>query len=121
VNAGHNPPVLIHDGKAAFPEMEADLILGLMDDEEYHTQTLHMKKGDILFLYTDGVTEAVDTDRKLYGEERLIGTLNETAPESGDICGSVCRAVTDSVKGFAGGAPQADDMTMLCLYYNGGE
>ena len=119
VNAGHNPPVLIRDGKAEFLKMKTDLILGTMDDAEYQTQSLKLRKGDILYLYTDGVTEATDTNSGFYGEKRLIAALNGISPNEEDICGTVCRKVSDSVAQFAGGAPQADDITMLCLSIKG--
>jgi len=120
VNAGHNPPVLIRNGKAEFLKMKTDLILGMMDDAEYQTQSLKLRKGDILYLYTDGVTEATDTNSGFYGEKRLIAALNGISPNEEDICGTVCRKVSDSVAQFAGGAPQADDTTMLCLRFKGG-
>ena len=119
VNAGHNPPVLIRDGKAEFLKMKTDLILGTMDDAEYQTQSLKLRNGDILYLYTDGVTEATDTNSGFYGEKRLIAALNGISPNEEDICGTVCRKVSDSVAQFAGGAPQADDITMLCLSIKG--
>ncbi len=119
VNAGHNAPVLIRDGKAEFLKMETDLILGIMEDVRYNTQSIQLRKGDILYLYTDGVTEATDTNSVLYGEKRLIAILNGISPDEEDICGKVCRKVSDSVAQFAGGAPQADDITMLCLHYKG--
>ncbi len=121
VNAGHNPPAIIRGGRAGFMEMEADLILGLMDDEQYRTQSLKLVKGDILFLYTDGVTEAVSTDKKLYGGERLTECLSGMSAGEGNICADVCRRVAQSVELFADGAPQADDITMLCLHYKGTE
>ena len=72
--------------------------------------------GDILFLYTDGVTEATDTANRLYGEERLQAGLNgmtDTKPEA------LCKTVLADVDRFAGEAPQFDDITMLCLRYRG--
>ena len=111
--------MLIRDGKAEFLKMKTDLILGMMDDAEYQTQSLKLRKGDILYLYTDGVTEATDTNSGFYGEKRLIAALNGISPNEEDICGTVCRKVSDSVAQFADGAPQADDITMLCLSTKG--
>ena len=116
-NAGHNPPVLVRDGKAEFIEMENDLIFGVMDDADYMSQTLTLKENDLLFLYTDGVTEATNAVRELYGEKRLLETLGGIVPEGEDICEEVCRRVTDSIDKFVAGSPQADDITMLCLLY----
>ena len=116
-NAGHNPPVLIRNGQAEFLDMETDMILGVMDGEVYMSQTLKLQKGDVLFLYTDGVTEAVDESMTLYGEARLLEALNSFTPEDGDVCQSICAHISQSVADFVKDAPQADDMTMLCLSY----
>ena len=74
---------------------------------------------DLLFLYTDGVTEASNMAKELYGEKRLLEALMGIVPEKGNICELVCRRVKASVDAFAAGVPQADDITMLCLYYRG--
>ena len=118
-NAGHNPPILIRDGQARILEIDSDLILAVMDDAEYKTQTLKLEPHDLLFLYTDGVTEASNGAKELYGEKRLLEALMGIVPEKGNICELVCRRVKASVDAFAAGVPQADDITMLCLYYRG--
>ncbi len=118
-NAGHNPPVLIRDGQARILEIDSDLILAVMDDAEYKSQTLKLEPHDLLLLYTDGVTEASNGARELYGEKRLLEALSGIVPEEDNICELVCRRVKASVDAFAAGAPQADDITMLCLYYRG--
>lgn len=117
-NAGHNPPVLIRNGTARFLEMKVDLILGIMEDSEYETQTLQLQEGDILLLYTDGVTEAVSSSRELFGEKRLLALLSEAVSGTDDVCRTLCRRVSEAVEAFADGAPQADDITMLCLCYH---
>ena len=116
-NAGHNPPVLIRNGQPSFLEMDSDLILAVMDDAEYKSQTLTLEPNDLLFLYTDGVTEAASEAKELFGEKRLLEALNGVVPEGDNICELVCQRVKASVDAFAAGAPQADDITMLCLYY----
>ena len=116
-NAGHNPPVLIRNGQPSFLEMDSDLILAVMDDAEYKSQTLTLEPNDLLFLYTDGVTEAASEAKELFGEKRLLEALSGVVPEGDNICELVCQRVKASVDAFAAGAPQADDITMLCLYY----
>ena len=118
-NAGHNPPVLIRDGQASFLEMDSDLILAIMDDAEYSSQVLPLEPQDLLLLYTDGITEAINEAKELYGEKRLLESLGGIVPEEDNICELVCRRVKDSVDAFSAGASQADDITMLCLYYRG--
>ena len=76
INAGHNPPVLIRDGKAEFLKQKANLILATFEWAPYREQTLQLQPGDMLFLYTDGVTEAINSDEELYGEERLLEVLS---------------------------------------------
>ena len=123
-NAGHNPPVLIRDGKAEFIIMKPGLMLAGMDETIYRQQKLQLQKNDILFLYTDGVTEAMDPDEEQYGEERLIRLLSfgddYPAPSGNNgIPGAICEMVTADISAFVRGAEQSDDITMLCLRYLG--
>lgn len=99
-NAGHNPPVLIRDGQASFLEMDSDLILAIMDDAEYSSQVLPLEPQDLLLLYTDGITEAINEAKELYGEKRLLESLGGIVPEEDNICELVCRRVKDSVDAF---------------------
>ena len=117
VNAGHNPPVLIRNGKAAFIEQRANLTLAAMENIKYREQTLQLEHGDILFLYTDGVTEATDADNQLFGNDRLLQTLSRAFSTDMEGCREVCETVKEDLDRFVGEAPQFDDITMLCLYY----
>ena len=123
-NAGHNPPVLIRDGKAEYVVLKPGLMLAGMEGMTYKEQTVQLQKGDILYLYTDGVTEAMDHDENLYGEDRLIELLsfgdNYPEPAGGNgIAGAVCELVSKDVEKFTNGAEQSDDITMLCVRYLG--
>ena len=125
-NAGHNPPVLIHNGKAEYVILKPGLMLAGMDGVRYKEQTLQLEKGDILYLYTDGVTEAMDKDEEQYGEDRLQKLLSfgENYPvpsEENGIAEPVCNMVTADVAAFTNGAEQSDDITMLCIRYIGGQ
>ena len=123
-NAGHNPPVLIRDGKAEYVILKPGLMLAGMDGMMYKEQEVQLQRGDILYLYTDGVTEAMDAEENLYGEDRLIELLsfgdNHPAPsgENG-IAGAVCELVSADINRFVQGAEQSDDITMLCIRYLG--
>ena len=124
-NAGHNPPVLIRDGKAEYVILKPGLMLAGMDGMIYKEQQLELKKGDILYLYTDGVTEAMDADENQYGEDRLLKLLSfgddYPAPsEDNGIAGAVCELVAKDIEAFVQGAEQSDDITMLCVRYLGG-
>ncbi len=125
-NAGHNPPVLIHGGKAEYVILKPGLMLAGMDGVRYKELTLQLEKGDILYLYTDGVTEAMDKDEEQYGEDRLQKLLsfgeNYPAPSAANgIAETVCDMVTADVTKFTNGAEQSDDITMLCVRFLGGE
>ena len=115
-NAGHNPP-LLRSGSEDFRFLKAPgLVLGGVDDFEYTCQEIDLHKGDRLFLYTDGVTEATDSNKKLYGDERL----KKYADAHGDV--SLTEALTGlraDIDAFVGDAEQFDDMTMLLLEYRG--
>ena len=119
VNAGHNPPVLIRDGQAAFLEQESNMVLAAFESFPYCEQVLQLEPGDLLFLYTDGVTEATNAARELFGDDRLIQALSASFGEGESACRSVCSTVKQKVDEFVDGAPQFDDITMLCLYYGG--
>ncbi len=115
-NAGHNPPLLLGAGDWEYKRSRPGLVLAGMEGVQYKSGSLQMEPGDVLFLYTDGVTEATDTANQLFGEERLKACLNgmtDAKPEA------LCKAVLADVDRFAGEAPQFDDITMLCLQYRG--
>ena len=121
VNAGHNPPVLIRGNKAEYIQQKASMILGVFEGVPYKEQTLQLMPGDMLFLYTDGVPEAINEEEEQYGEERLLAVLSEPAEAGGDICRDTCVRVREDVRRFVGGAEQFDDITTVCLYYTGGK
>ena len=121
VNAGHNPPVRIRDGHAEFITQKVNLALAAMEGVPYRVQTLTLKPGDLLFLYTDGVTEAADTAEALFGNDRLLSVLSQPFGSGEEACRKVCESVKKAVSDFSEGAPQFDDITMLCLYYSGAD
>ena len=118
-NAGHNPPFIRHgDGSVEMVKSRPDLVLAGMEDIRYRTNTVQLKPGDLLYLYTDGVTEATDVANNLYGEARLEAVLQQK--NVGDV-ETVCRQVKENVDSFVGDAPQFDDITMLALKYTPAE
>ena len=80
----------------------------------YHCGSLRLEPGDRLFQYTDGVTEATNRDKELYGMERLKETLCRHA---GDRPEALLTHVKRDIDAFVGEAPQFDDITMLCMEY----
>ncbi|MBO4384611.1 MAG: SpoIIE family protein phosphatase [Clostridia bacterium] len=112
ISAGHNPPSVITSDGAVFLKRRNGFVLGGMEDVKYREETYEMKKGDALFLYTDGVTEAENKDHELFGEDRLKACLDGAyGSDPGGVIGSVKASVAEHVKGFS----QFDDMTMLCI------
>ena len=115
VNAGHNPPLVRHkNGEFEYLRTRPNFILAGMDRTKYKKYELTLEKGDEIFVYTDGVTEAADTDNKLYGENRLKTVLSSSCGAAEDLC----RTVRADIDQFVKGAEQSDDITMLCVKLN---
>ena len=116
-NAGHHPPcVLRAGGRLEVIQGPRSLGLCLAKDFDYAAAELTLHAGDTVFLYTDGVTEAVDGARAQFEEERLYACLDGGG---GRGPAEVIRRVLRAVEEFSGGAAQADDITMLALQYAG--
>ncbi len=114
-NAGHNPPVIMKNGKIDYLRCPPGFVLAGMEGYDYREFELDLNKGDKLFLYTDGVTEAANGEHKLYGEERLINTLKSLEIQGG--CADVIRQVRQDIDLFVGDEEQSDDLTMLAFDY----
>ncbi|MBD5519913.1 MAG: SpoIIE family protein phosphatase [Lachnospiraceae bacterium] len=117
VNAGHNPPLIGNKEKGySYVKERSGFVLAGMDGIKYVQKKIRLKRGDTIFLYTDGVSEANNEGGKLYGEERLLTLLNDcrkTKPEA--LIDNVWKAVQK----FQGKAEQFDDITMLAINYHG--
>ena len=112
-NGGHNAPCIIHqDGKAELLSVTPNFIVGVMDGIKYEGGELTIGNGETLVLYTDGVTEAVNTALEEYGENRMIATLGSL---TGKTCRNIIDGLLDNVRQFAGEAEQSDDITILAL------
>jgi sigma-B regulation protein RsbU (phosphoserine phosphatase) len=116
-SAGHNPPLLLRAGlkpeRLVVPETT---FLGVFEDSAYATMTNRLEAGDALFLYTDGVTEAMNAGGEAYTEERLcrlLENLSGAHPER--MVGEAVRSVQE----FTGEAPQWDDITVLAVRFKG--
>lgn len=118
-NAGHNPPLVKHtDGTFEYLKSRPGFVLAGMEGVRYRKNELQLKPGDVIYLYTDGVTEATDINNQLYGEERLSTVLDTNKEQNTQI---ICDEVKKDVDIFVGEAPQFDDITMLALKFNGSE
>ena len=116
-NAGHELPILKErDGSFELVRDKHGLVIGAMEGIPYRDYTLQLHPGSKLFLYTDGLLEATNASNELFGAERALDALNrakDAAPQE------LLEFVDADVKRFVGDAPQFDDLTMLCLQYNG--
>lgn len=109
VNAGHNPPLIKRaDGSVEWVRSRGGLALAAMRGVPYQKHVCRLGPGDSIFLYTDGVTEAMNADGELYGENRLETMLKQTSRR-------FVTEVEGAVSSFADGTVQSDDITMLAL------
>ncbi|MBR2069442.1 MAG: SpoIIE family protein phosphatase [Candidatus Gastranaerophilales bacterium] len=115
-NAGHNPPLLRHkNGMYEFFKLEPNLPLGAIGKFDYQTYKTNFEENDIIFLYTDGVTEAFNDKGEMYGETRLIEFLNKNKNE-GDVKELIIKMKSE-LKEFANSSEQSDDITMIAFNY----
>jgi sigma-B regulation protein RsbU (phosphoserine phosphatase) len=113
VNAGHNPPLLYRAGAAA-PETlpRTGMVLGIDDAMEYGQQSLQLAPDDLLLLYTDGVTDALDPAGELFGETRLeqfVAARRDLPSEQ------ILHELMAAIQAFSGGGPPFDDITLVLL------
>ena len=114
-NAGHEYPVLMQpDGRFDIYKDKHGFVIGGMAGLKYKEYSVEMKPGSKLFLYTDGVPEATDSENQLFGTERMVAALNEKSDGSPR---EILKTVRNSVDAFVKDAEQFDDLTMLCLEF----
>lgn len=115
INAGHNRPfVTTESGEFEMLPAKANLALGMMEDISYKEQHFKLSKGNCIYLYTDGVTEALNVEQEFFGDRRLKEVLNKHMKESCCVDKFV-EAMYEEVDTFAAGEKQADDITMVYL------
>ena len=114
-NAGHNPPLLKRkNGNYEYLKSKAGFVLAAMNGMKYSENSIVLEPGDKLFAYTDGVVEATNKDKELYGESRLADFLNE---HQDDDARTTCELVKENVDEFYKGVAQFDDITEMSLIY----
>ena len=129
VNAGHNPPIFIaeqpgEDGRRThYLHTKPGLVLGVMPGIKYRSETLQLKPGDALYLYTDGITEQPDASNELFGEDRLETDLASMiaggTPLFDGARSRLLGAILACVRAHGLGVEQADDCTQLIIRFNG--
>jgi len=109
---GHNPPILLPAQGQPVYEPSGGMPLGVFDDAKFGQRQLDLKPGETLLVYTDGVTEAMNPKRELFGEERLKGAIQG---QSGLSPEKLTQRVVAEVARFASGAEPSDDITLLAI------
>jgi len=112
-NAGHNPPLLLRAGATDFGRlMPTGVALGAASEQEYGAEQVTLLPGDLLVLYTDGVTEAINGSNEEFSEARLMETVLSVREHSSR---EIIREIRDVIDEHAGGEPQFDDITLMVL------
>jgi sigma-B regulation protein RsbU (phosphoserine phosphatase) len=116
-NAGHNPPLIMRAGERfEMLEVKPGFVLGGISDIKYASGKTKLNAGDVLYLYTDGVTEAENEKEELFGEKRMLAAADSAR---GGSMQNLVEKIRGAIDKFAGDAPQFDDITMLALRYEG--
>ena len=114
-NAGHNPPLIF--GRAGLRRLESgSMPVGMFDFAQYENATEQLEPGDVLVVYSDGVTEALNTEGQEFGEERLAAIAEERHKEDAS---TILEAIVEGVQTFARGAAQHDDVTAMVVKFTG--
>jgi hemerythrin-like metal-binding protein len=117
-NAGHGAPLIGSEGKFRYIDLPNGTAVGLSEDSCYSSMEVSLARGEMLFLYTDGVTEAVDGRDRQFSEDRLLSELNVAG--SANPRHSIGH-IGKSIEEFTRGVDQFDDITMLAISYRSGD
>ena len=115
-NAGHNSPLLIGSGVGVL-KCGSNIPLGVMEGWKYTAQETHIDCGTTVFLFTDGLTEAENTDHQLFGDERVMQVSRDALAAGVHQPEVFIGRMSDAVRDFVGNADQSDDLTMLAVQY----
>jgi sigma-B regulation protein RsbU (phosphoserine phosphatase) len=122
-NAGHNPPLLLdaRDGSRVRELQRTGMALGAVEDQAWQQSTVQIAPGEVLLLYTDGITEAQDPKGRFFGADRLLDSL-QASLDSGGTDASHAQSIQDAllaeIHAFVGAAPQFDDITLVVMARN---
>jgi sigma-B regulation protein RsbU (phosphoserine phosphatase) len=110
-NAGHNPPIVFREGIGVFLE-QGGIPTGILEDAEYSEEPIVLIPGDVILLYTDGVTEALNTKREIFGMRRLMRVVQQNHKIDSE---ELINAIYSYMLEFIDGAPQSDDLTLIVI------
>ena len=115
VNAGHMLPLLRRKGgDYTYLQCQSGFVLAGLEGIPYQQETIQLEKGDSIYLYSDGATDAINVKEEMFGEDRLEQSINvhkDKTPEE------ILKSIKADIDQFVGEADQFDDITMLCLQY----
>jgi serine phosphatase RsbU (regulator of sigma subunit) len=113
ISAGHNPAYLFRSTTGRIEELVSDAyVLGMFDFASYQSRTLHLYKGDILVVYSDGLTDAQNQQEEMFGEERLLKIIQQEAPSGSH---ALEQKLLKAIEEFTQGMPQTDDITFVIV------
>ncbi len=116
-NAGHEPPLLLRPGnRPQWLELPSGFILGINEDSPYQTREIKLIPGDMMLIYTDGVTEALDKDLKLFSSDQLLAAVDGSTAVTAE---GLVNTILDVVKDYSADVQQADDITVMAIRYKG--
>ena len=116
VNAGHVPPLIVRQSGGVEELGSLNFPIGMFDGAEYQSSSAKLGPGDLLVIYSDGVSDAVNSEGELFEETRLRGIIGGF---KGGMAQELVTAIWEGVKTFTAGAPQSDDTTVLVVQYKG--
>jgi sigma-B regulation protein RsbU (phosphoserine phosphatase) len=113
VNAGHNPPIHFRVADGTLTELTGTgMAMGVLDDAAYTQEDVQIVPGDVLILYTDGITEAENADLEMFGQNRLERIILASDRVSAN---GLCQEILTAVRTFTGDHPQSDDITLMVV------
>ena len=117
INCGHNLPLLKkQNGSYEYIKLNSNIALGVFEDADFEIYNTVMNPGDTIYTYTDGVTEAININNEMYGEQKLHECLNNIKDSTP---AKIAQQIKESIQEHTDSAPQSDDITMLIFKYNG--
>ncbi len=114
-NAGHDSPVIVSEQSYELLPVDTNVPIGIVPDWTYTQQQTTIQSGSTIFLYTDGLTEAEEKDQKLFGEKRMLKTIEAGKTSDPE---TIINNMTNAIRLYVGDAEQSDDLTMLAIRYN---
>jgi sigma-B regulation protein RsbU (phosphoserine phosphatase) len=115
-NAAHTAPVISKNGEVSFLRTKPNLMLAAMEGLPYKNHEIFIYPGDKIFVYTDRVTEACDSENQLYGDDRLLSVLKKEEPKSLSPK-EILDFINSDIEDFVSGADQFDDITMMAMFF----